>query len=125
MGRTAQGQLAMINPEVVAEHTIRPMIMQPAVAQPALAEIRQQGRPFYLIACYGANSVPGNAAMGQRVADTLRRPVVAFYNEVRTLNKSIQPYAVYHALERPGGFEEVYGNIPSRRFDPLEAMDWQ
>ncbi|XXG98285.1 DNA replication protein psf2 [Hypoxylon texense] len=126
LGLTARaGEVAMLSPESVVLGTVRPLMREAAAANPALeaaaaAAARAEGRPFHLIACYGATS-----GAGQRVADALGRPVVAFYGEVRPLRAGVQRYAVYNALETPGGFERIYGQLPSRRFDPLEAMDWQ
>ncbi|KAI4866827.1 hypothetical protein F4820DRAFT_468555 [Hypoxylon rubiginosum] len=121
LGLTARpGEIAMLGADSVVLGTVRPLMREAAAANPALAAIRAEGRPFHLIACYGANS-----GAGQRFADALKRPVVAFYGEVQPLRAGIQRTTVYNALETPGGFERIYGQLPTRRFDPLEAMDWQ
>ncbi|KAI1760057.1 hypothetical protein GGR53DRAFT_526548 [Hypoxylon sp. FL1150] len=117
-------QLAMLSPEAVTNGTIKPLMRQAARVNPLLKEARTHGQPFYLLACYGADS-----GAGQGVANALRRPVVAFHGQLKPLNNGIMHYAVYNALEQAGGFERIYGNVPWSRFDPVvdavERMDWQ
>ncbi|KAI6091211.1 hypothetical protein F4821DRAFT_281153 [Hypoxylon rubiginosum] len=128
MGRAGEGQVAMLSADAVTNYTIKPLMREAGRQNPLLKEIRKQGRPFYLFACYGADS-----GAGQSVANALRRPVVAFHDQLKPMNNGMMHYAVYNALEVKGGFERVYGNVPWKQFDPVvdtavdavERMDWQ
>ncbi|KAL5591079.1 hypothetical protein FOBRF1_014636 [Fusarium oxysporum] len=104
--------------DFVARQTILPAMKAAGKAQPLLRLLRKQGRPFYLFACYGADS-----GAGQQVANILRRDVIAFEGPLAPLERHIQAHTVYHLLETPGGIEKVYGNVGRRTFTPEIPME--
>ncbi|KAF4433126.1 hypothetical protein F53441_13775 [Fusarium austroafricanum] len=112
------GELVGGTADFIARRTIRPAMRAAREAQPLLGLLRKQRRPFYLFACYGADS-----GAGQQVANVLRRDVIAFEGPLAPLEKNIQAHTVYHILETPGGIEKVYGNVARRTFTPEIPME--
>ncbi|MCJ1239214.1 hypothetical protein MMC14_007208 [Varicellaria rhodocarpa] len=124
MGRGRPGELRMLSARFVAERTILPEMTAAAQRQPLLNAIREEGRPFYLFACYGATPNAEGVVAGQSVANVLQRPVIAFEGLLNPLNVNIQRHTVYNALETVGGFERIYGQHPGIGFNVTEeAMD--
>ncbi|KAL7755739.1 hypothetical protein ACKLNR_014266 [Fusarium oxysporum f. sp. zingiberi] len=113
-----EGELFGGTADFVARQTILPAMKAAGKAQPLLRLLRKQGRPFYLFACYGADS-----GAGQQVANVLRRDVIAFEGPLAPLERNIQAHAVYHLLETPDGIEKVYGNVGRRTFTPEIPME--
>ncbi|KAJ5159864.1 uncharacterized protein N7482_006868 [Penicillium canariense] len=76
----------------------------------------RRGHPFFLFACYGADS-----GAGQAVANRLERRVVAFSGPLDSGAPNITTLASW--LEQRGGVLGTFPNNPWGIFDPVISMD--
>lgn len=104
------------NADFVARHTIiyEMYLATRRLSGPA-AELAEQRfkNPFFLFACHGANS-----GAGQKMANALDRPIVAFHGELSPGGRSNEMGYVLRRLEQLGGLEEIYGHADWSIFYP-------